>query len=240
MLLWKRTYGMSGSVGSSSGSVPLEGEPWKTWPSPPAGFLDLGYTLYVSDNQYEVDHGRLQVRQRTSHAYPHNGRIQWSRRGRPGADVMVALSGVDPSSTACRISGPDVLRRTSIPPSRSVHHCQSCRRAHAMDASASDSPRCIRVPLDPMLRLGVRCEVRACEYLGLSHARRNFRRWSKPRRRWKQFKLLLALSYMVSVPESVLWLAGGVRDAPNTEHAELGYHWYVYLGSSQGAPRLTS
>ncbi len=40
ILLWKHTYDAIETSGAAA-----EDEPWKAWPRPPAGFLDLGYFL---------------------------------------------------------------------------------------------------------------------------------------------------------------------------------------------------
>ena len=41
MLLWKDSFSSTQNSGSSDASP----EPWRTWPRPPAGFLDLGYVF---------------------------------------------------------------------------------------------------------------------------------------------------------------------------------------------------
>lgn len=42
MLLWKATFS-SGSDEAPSEFSSNRNEPWKKWPRPPGGFLDLGY-----------------------------------------------------------------------------------------------------------------------------------------------------------------------------------------------------
>ena len=51
MLLWKETY--SGKQ-STTDNV-NEGEPWKTWPRPPQGFLDFGYAFRLNTTQHNVN-----------------------------------------------------------------------------------------------------------------------------------------------------------------------------------------
>lgn len=42
MLLWKHMYA---TENSSQDDQSLENEPWRTWPCPSAGFVDLGYAF---------------------------------------------------------------------------------------------------------------------------------------------------------------------------------------------------
>ena len=51
MLLWKATYsGIQSTIDNIN-----EGEPWKTWPRPPQGFLDFGYAFRLNTTQHSSD-----------------------------------------------------------------------------------------------------------------------------------------------------------------------------------------
>ncbi|RPD64925.1 DUF1613-domain-containing protein [Lentinus tigrinus ALCF2SS1-6] len=80
MLLWKNTYRLSGSADSPSDLMPLEDAPWKTWPRPSAGFLDLGcgngLLTHILTAEGYVGHG-IDVRARTSWShYPESTQAQ--------------------------------------------------------------------------------------------------------------------------------------------------------------------
>ncbi|TBU48158.1 hypothetical protein BD309DRAFT_950110 [Dichomitus squalens] len=70
VLLWKHTFGsQSYACTSSNASEDPESEPWRSWPRPPAGFLDLGcgnglLTHILTTEGYD-GHG-IDVRARTS------------------------------------------------------------------------------------------------------------------------------------------------------------------------------
>ncbi|KAI1793903.1 hypothetical protein LXA43DRAFT_998856 [Ganoderma leucocontextum] len=70
ILLWKHTYGKGDrDDADSSPSDTLEAEPWKRWPRPPVGFVDLGcgnglLTHILTAEEYD-GHG-IDVRSRTS------------------------------------------------------------------------------------------------------------------------------------------------------------------------------
>ena len=52
MLLWKATFSSDSDDAPDNLSSNLN-EPWKTWPRPPGGFLDLGYANYACmDNSH--------------------------------------------------------------------------------------------------------------------------------------------------------------------------------------------
>ncbi|KAI0660428.1 hypothetical protein C8Q70DRAFT_975427 [Cubamyces menziesii] len=71
MLLWKESFGTQGENGLNDAAVPenLQTAPWKSWPRPPGGFIDLGcgnglLTHILIAEGYE-GHG-IDVRARTS------------------------------------------------------------------------------------------------------------------------------------------------------------------------------
>ena len=64
MLLWKDTFSPTENPRYDDASS----EPWKTWPRPPAGFLDLGYVL--SFVLYRLDeHWQWQMRKWAADSY---------------------------------------------------------------------------------------------------------------------------------------------------------------------------
>lgn len=69
MLLWKQTFGPA-SASQADSSENQRGEPWRDWPRPPAGFLDLGYVCYQCYIIVATDVGNLQVWQRSPYPYP--------------------------------------------------------------------------------------------------------------------------------------------------------------------------
>jgi tRNASer (uridine44-2'-O)-methyltransferase len=46
MLLWKATFSSDSDHAPNNLSSNLK-EPWKEWPRPPGGFLDLGYAFSI-------------------------------------------------------------------------------------------------------------------------------------------------------------------------------------------------
>ncbi|KAI0721287.1 hypothetical protein C8T65DRAFT_631227 [Cerioporus squamosus] len=80
MLLWKHTYDTTGISGGPNDSTSLGDEPWRAWPRPSAGFLDLGcgngLLTHILTAEGYVGHG-IDVRARTSWShYPKSTQTQ--------------------------------------------------------------------------------------------------------------------------------------------------------------------
>ncbi len=115
-------------------------------------------------------------------------------------------------------------RCTNILQARRVHHREPRRRAHAVGPRARHAARRRGVPLDPVLRVGVRRQVRALVDAFFSTAARGLRGGAEFGRGGQQQERVLDVPHLARGAECALRVGGGVRDAAHPEHAELGYH----------------
>ena len=115
-------------------------------------------------------------------------------------------------------------RFTNILQTWRVHHREPRRRAHAVGPRARDAAPRRRVPLDPVLRVGVRREVRALGDARVPAAARGLRGGAEFGRGGQQQERVLDVPHLARGAECALRVGGGVRDAAYTEHAELGYY----------------
>ena len=149
-------------------------------------------------------------------AHPDGRRIQrtWDRRS--SADFVVALSGNNAAPAARGVSRPNSIKRQSLSTPRRLPHCKPCRRVDALDPRPCDSNIGIWVPVHTVLCLDVRPEVRTRQYSRLSVSRRPLRRQLEPGRRWEQFELVFQISDLAGVSQSLLRMASGMRNPPDS------------------------